>query len=980
MKKIGIVLLSFILFFGVLGILSNRTYDAHPQLSAAIQTSEEGYFSQFLAMHRQDFITEEETYNIPCSEFILESNDECETDSYDWSDDSTVTIEVDVSNSGLYALMVDFTSYTTTHLPITIAMSVNGEIPYYEASQITLKTLWAEETFDLAKDRYGNDVSSQQEVVDQSQQSILRDSEYMYDALYIYLEEGDNTISFDKEYGQLYVHSITLYSKLDYPTYAQYTTQFNNPTVEPYLEQIEAEEATYKNSSTIVRGVSRDTLVNPFSLTKLKLNVLGTDTYNTSGDSVTWTPSITEAGWYFVTFKALQSTDFRTMYRTLYVNGSIPFEEAKTIPFTFSNDWENVTISSLAGEPYKLYLSPGDTISLEINSGVFKANTDLLKTTINDIASVGLDVVKLTKNNTDPGIDWDIPQYFPTIESDLERWITDIESVMTEQRLLDGYTNDSQIIQDLAAAIDKLKQIQKDVNELPRLLTVLSTGSSSALQLLSNQLDEITTQPMQLDAVYIHTENQELPKSTANSFQSMVVAVQRFFLSFFDRNYEEQASEEELEVWVNRSRQYADVIQQLVDQQFTEESGIKVKISIISDDGKLLLSNSANQQPDVALGVSAWIPNEYGMRGMLYDLTEAENFTDMISVYHDEQLVPMTYDNHLYGLPETENFYVLFYRRDIIVDELGLEVPNTWEDVLDLLPTLNRYGMSFYVPLSSANAFKSFDATAPFIYQFGGEIYTSDGFGVELDSANSLQALEFMTDLYTEYGTPVQVTSFFNSFRYGTVPIGVGDFGMYLQLTNAASDIRGLWDVALVPGVEQRVYNEETSSYENTINRSMPGAQQASIIFEKSDQKERAWEFLQWWMSTETQTTYSETLINTLGSRYIWNSANVEAFSNLRINEEHKSVILEQWLNLKETQKIPGSYIIEREISNVWNSVVYEDANLRSALSDAIIKIDKEIDRKMIEFGYLDTDGTIIREFVLPTKLTVEGWYNDDEE
>ncbi len=980
MKKIGIVILSFVVFFVVLSLVSNRTYKANPQISAAPIISEDGYFSQFLMLHQNDFLIEELSYVIPCTEMILEVNQICETDSYDWLDDNIVTVDVHIEQSGLYAVMFDYTSQTTTHLPITIAMSVNGVTPYYEASQITLRTLWTEKTFDLATDRYGNDVSSEQEVVNQSQQSILRDSEYLYEALYIYLEEGDNTISFEKEYGELLLHTISLYSTINYPSYDEYLSMFNSNEPINYYEQIQAEEATYKNSSMIVRGVSRDPLVEPFSLTKLKLNILGTDTYNIAGDRVTWTPDISEAGWYYVTFKVKQDTDFRTMYRTLYVNGEIPFEEVNHVAFPFSDEWHNVTISSLDGNPYKIYLAPGDNLSLEVDSTVFRNNIDYLKATISEISDLGLDVIKLTKNNTDPGIDWDIPEYFPTLESDLQGWIDDIETVISHQRLLDGYSKDSQIIQDLQAAIDKLIQIKSDMNELPRMLTVLSTGSSSALQLISTQLDALTTQKMEMDAVYITSIDQDIPDPTPSSFQSIWVGVERFFLSFFDSSYEEHASEEELEVWVNRSRQYADVIQQLADKQFTPESGVKVKVSIINNDGKLLLANSANQQPDVALGVSAWIPNEYGMRGMLYDLTKANDFTDTISVFHDEQLVPMTYNNSLYGLPETENFYVLFYRKDILVDELGLEVPNTWNDVLDILPTLNRYGMSFYVPLSNANAFKSFDATAPFIYQFGGEIYSSDGFGVELDSVESLQALEFMTDLYTEYGTPVQISSFFNSFRYGTVPIGIGDFGMYLQLTNAASDIRGLWDIALVPGVEHEVYNQETSSYETVINRSMPGAQQASVIFEKSDKKDDAWKFLQWWMATDTQTTYSETLINTLGSRYIWNSANVEAFTNLRINEEHKSVILEQWTNLKETQKIPGSYIIEREISNVWNSVVYEDANLRSAVSDATIKINKEINRKMVEFGYLDTDGTIQKDFILPTKQTIESWYNDEED
>ena len=180
-------------------------------------------------------------------------------------------------------------------------------------------------------------------------------------------------------------------------------------------------------------------------------------------------------------------------------------------------------------------------------------------------------------------------------------------------------------------------------------------------------------------------------------FEKAKVSIARFVMSFFDSSYKDKAEAGELEVWVNRSRQYVDLIQKITDDVFTDSYGIKVKVSIMSDDGKLILANSAGRAPDVALGVSAWIPNEYGMRGMLYDLTKQPDFKDVIKVYHPEQLIPMIYDEHLYGLPETENFYVLFYRKDIL-SKLGLTVPNTWNDVLDMLPVLERYGMSFYVP------------------------------------------------------------------------------------------------------------------------------------------------------------------------------------------------------------------------------------------------------------------------------------------
>lgn len=393
----------------------------------------------------------------------------------------------------------------------------------------------------------------------------------------------------------------------------------------------------------------------------------------------------------------------------------------------------------------------------------------------------------------------------------------------------------------------------------------------------------------------------------------------------------------------------------------------------MSDDGKLILANSANQNPDVALGVSAWIPNDYGMRGMLCDLRKFNGYTELINNFNPEQLVPMTYNDQLYGLPETENFYVLVYRKDIL-EQLSLDVPNTWDDVTDMLPVLKRYGMDFYIPLSSASSSKSFDATTPFIYQFGGDVYSvrSDGMVTGgLDNEKTIQAMEFITDLYTEYGLPYQVSNFFNEFRYARIPIGICEFGTYLNLLNAAQELKGLWDITVVPGIEDE--NGE-------IKRYMPGAQQASIIFEKSNKKAQAWQFLSWWMSTETQTLYSETMVNTLGGKYLWNTANINAFKQLSWDKDHKKVILEQWNHLKEVSRIPGYYIVEREISNTWNSVVYNDANLRSTLSDAMIKINKEITRKMKEFGYVDDTGKVIQNYNMPTAEKISDWKEEEDD
>jgi hypothetical protein len=66
--------------------------------------------------------------------------------------------------------------------------------------------------------------------------------------------------------------------------------------------------------------------------------------------------------------------------------------------------------------------------------------------------------------------------------------------------------------------------------------------------------------------------------------------------------------------------------------------------------------------------------------------------------------------------------------------------------------------------------------------------------------------------------------------------------------------------------------------------------------------------------------------------------------------------------------------MLERELSNIWNKVVYQGINLRTAIEDSLIITNKEITRKMIEFGYLDRQGTVLKPYRLPTLDTVDAW------
>ena len=303
-----------------------------------------------------------------------------------------------------------------------------------------------------------------------------------------------------------------------------------------------------------------------------------------------------------------------------------------------------------------------------------------------------------------------------------------------------------------------------------------------------------------------------------------------------------------------------------------------------------------------------------------------------------------------------------------ILNNLGLDVPETYEDIIDIVSTLQRYGMNYYMPLAGGSGLKSLSVTAPFIYQYGGNIYSDDYMSVNIDSEEAIQAFNMMVDLFALYSLPLTTQNFYNNFRSGLSPVGISGFDTYLQLVNAAPEIVGKWHITLAPGVKDD---------EGNINRTQTGDGKTVIVFEKSKKKAEAWDFIKWWMSTETQSKFAADLQATYGPTYLWNSSNLEAFATLAINEEDKLVILEQLKYLYQIPQTPATYMVERGISNIWNSCVFNQENLRAAITNYSIEINREIKRKMIEFKYLDEEGHVLKEYVIPSVEKIKEWQEE---
>jgi ABC-type glycerol-3-phosphate transport system substrate-binding protein len=396
-------------------------------------------------------------------------------------------------------------------------------------------------------------------------------------------------------------------------------------------------------------------------------------------------------------------------------------------------------------------------------------------------------------------------------------------------------------------------------------------------------------------------------------------------------------------------------MQKMADQRFTSETGIKVKISVMPDPNKLIMASAAGQQPDVALGLASYMPFDLAIRNAAYDLTSFPDYWEFANNFTPGAFVPYILNDNVYALPETLDFNVVIYRKDIF-ESLGLVPPDSWNEVIDLLPELQRYGMNFYHPIAGGGSLKWFYQTSSFIYQFGGSLYEEDGTKSAIYTKEAIDGLTYLNRLFTNYSLPEQVPSFYNSFRYGTLPIGITDFNTYLLIKNAAPEIIGQWDIAPYPKVT--LEGGESSRY-YIANGS------AGVVMQSTDRPDDSWAFLKWWMEAETQSQFAFTLQSTYGPSYTWLSANLTAFENSTLAEADKDVIREQVTWLRDVPRTPGQYMLERSISDIWNTAVFDGTPTGVAVDRYTITIDREIRKKMIEFGFLDTNGNVIKPYVI---------------
>lgn len=816
----------------------------------------------------------------------------------------------------------------------------------------TVSMLWADETDAYSTDRTGSQYNPNQVIVE----------EYIYDVIKDYRDAARGNLVFESGTVTLSPTSQDMVVSQIFFVNEKELKEYTAPTGEAGTDLIVIEAEKYATKSdSFIRGESvANVALSPYDTYKKLINAVAEGSWDTVGQKIIWEFDVEHAGYYQIGFRYSQSANSnKSVLRDIEIDGSIPFAQMKNVAFedTSGTAYANYTVSGKDGA-YAVYLEEGHhTIALKAVLGEYARIYNEIQTLMNEISDFGMRLQKLTAGETSNNRTWDIEAYIPGAADTLRDFADRIDKVYADLETI-GQAEPT-YASNLVYAAETLRKVAKEPERIPNETEQIHSGDSSANKYLGTVLNYVTASGLSMDRIYLYGEQEKLPSAKANMYIQAADGVKSFLYSFFADSANDYASNadngEELTVWVNRSIQYVQVLQRIVDEKYNNVYGTNIQLSIMPSEQKLILSNATGTNPDVVLGTGTSTPFDLAIRGAAKDLTEYDDFLSFYaSQYNVEALVPFVYGDGVYGACETMDFQVLYYRKDIL-QNLGLDVPDTWNDVKKMMPTLLRNSMNFFIPLSGSSGYKNYNMTTPFLYQNGGTLYTENGVKAAIDEQLSMNGFWDMTELYDIYSLDTVVPSFYNSFRYGEIPIGISGFGTYIELSIAAPELAQKWGISLVPG---------TVDAEGNINRSQMADMNACMIFDNTDQPDEAWRFLKWWLSEETQTEYALSLQTTYGSEYRWNTANLDTFRQLPYDETDKEIILKQWESQVENIRHPANYMMEREISNIWNKTVLDGEGVISTVDESTILINREIERKLKEFGYLDENGEIAKDYV----------------
>ncbi len=867
-------------------------------------------------------------------------DDRCE--SYSW--------QIEVPEDALYEISL---CYMTMHDDTVQAMRhiyIDGKEPFYEARNILLSRSFYESE-EATLDSSGDEVTPRLEQDNIWQTEPVRDMNGYYEMpLQFLLTEGTHTLSVVYSTCNIYLAGVALTPLTEVPDYQTYYAS-HEETFGTKPLYIEAETADIRSVPALRRGTDGSPRVSPFKPGYILKNMIGGWYWRKPHESLTYVIDVEEEGYYRLCLNVSQEARYAaSVYRQIRIDGEIPFEEVAAYKFEYNGgEYTPVVIGEDEDTPYYFYFTEGrHELTFSVVLGDFSEYIEASYALVDKMTQQYREIVTVTGISPDVNYDYELEEKIPDTVAAMRQDVEELRALVDMAVALSGETTSSS---SLSAQIEELEGIVADPENIPSKLTNFLTIQSS----ISDFASEVAVAPLGLDYIQLLGADDPVPEPTG-SFWDSIVAFCMEFIRSFTRDYDANSntgelSEDELEVWIANSREYGELLQRLCDDDFTRQTGIKVKVNILPSGSvsatglsPLMLTIVSGDQPDVVVGSDSGSPVELAIRDAVVDLTEFEQYEEITSRFLPGAIECFEYNGGVYAFPMTMDFPLLFYRTDIF-SQLALTVPDTWDELTqNTFPSMKQSQYSFYLSSSVSSSSNTTSALnyCMFLFQNGGELYSEDGLQSALNTDVAYRAFKQWTDLYLRFDIDIQA-DLLNHFRQGDIPLAVGTLYDYARIQFAAPELQGRWSIAAVPGTLQE---------DGTINRAAAGSVTANLMFDNGEnRKEAAFAFLDWWTSSDVQKSYASEIEAIVGAESRWFSANVEAFQSLSWDQGHLDIMTEWFPNFRTIRNTLGGYLTARTLTNAWTETVINEKTAREQLEQAYKDTNAEMYRKQKEYG-----------------------------
>ena len=873
--------------------------------------------------------------------------------------EGSFSYQMNVPETGIYSVQMTYCPIVSNTSEISVSLAIDGEVPYDTASRLKLNKVYQNKT-EIKTDDVGNQVRPAQEQIELWQTTWLGDSDGLFnEPVFFYLEKGTHKITLSSEKAYFALETIRFAQPEEVSDYDTYVSSVNasvsKDSTPSGVVRIEGENAVLKSDSVLYPTYDNSSSsISPSDPKHMLYNTIGSGNWEKALQTITWqvdAGTLAGDGWYKLGIKARQE-EMRGFYsnRRIYIDGKVPSEEFDQVKFYYDTDFRMTTVQNDDGEDVYVYLTAGEdhTITMEVIPGEIGDSMRQLDAIVLDLNTYYRKIVMITGPEPDKYTDYYVHEKIPELVDEFQRISDELKAIQGHiESLANSKGSEAASLEQMTVILDKC--ISEPL-QIPNYLSQIKDYITS----LSSWMRDYRDQPLEVDYLELASPDADFPSAKAGFWSALSYSFQRFTASW-DEDYSSLSSttgDDAIEVWVSLGRDQAQVVKDLVDSEFQYNVPISINLVV----GGVVEATLADKGPDVALFLGGEFPVNLAARGLLADVSQMDGYDEMTRLYQDTAMVPYQYEGGTYGLPLTRSWAMMFYRKDVL-SELGFtQAPQTWEELIDMLPALQRSYMSagLVLPAVAADANQATISAATesgltfasLLLQRGQNYYNSAQTKTTFDTNAAIDAFEMWTDFYTKYDFDQQYDAF-SRFRTGEYPIVVSDYCTFFnQLAVAAPEIDGLWGFAPIPGTLQ-----EDGTISHAVNSNNTGA----VIFNKVDKKtngmDNAWTFLKWFCSTEVQVEYGTQIEGLLGQMGRYATANTEALTQLAWSTDEADTILGAMDELEEIPIIPASYSVTRNVMNAFRDVVNNNENPRDTLMSYNRDINEEITRKRENLG-----------------------------